>query len=136
MRFFAGFFWILLFGSTHAVAAELVMFESPECEWCEAWHEDVGIIYSKTEEAKKIPLFRMDIDAPRSGALSKIRPVMYTPTFVVMDKGSEIGRIMGYPGEDHFWGMLGEIVAKIDTPVNGCPTLTPNSSSTVKTAVC
>jgi len=104
-----------------ATGAELVMFESDGCEWCEVWDEEVGVIYAKTDEAKIAPLRRMDIDDPRKGSLSEIRPVMYTPTFVMMDAGKEVGRIMGYPGEDHFWGLLGELVARVKGPVSGCP---------------
>jgi len=111
-----------------AIGAELVMFESEGCEWCEIWDEEVGVIYAKTDEAKVAPLRRMDIDDPRKGSLSKIRPVMYTPTFVMMEAGEEIGRIMGYPGEDNFWWMLGELVAKVNTPVSGC--LGPQTVST------
>ena len=105
-----------------ATAAELVMFESEGCDWCEVWDEEVGVIYAKTDEAKVAPLKRLDIDDPRKGSLSKIRPVMYTPTFVMMDAGKEVGRIMGYPGEDNFWWLLSELVAKVKAPVSGCRT--------------
>jgi hypothetical protein len=39
-----------------------------------------------------------------------------TPVFVLVDGGREIGRIRGYPGEDHFWGLLGELMARLDPP--------------------
>ena len=117
MRNITVIFMALFISTSPLFGAELVMFESPECEWCEVWHEEVGIIYDKTIEAKTVPLLRMDIDTPRKGALADIRPVMFTPTFVVMDNGIEIGRIMGYPGEDFFRGMLNEIISKVETPV-------------------
>jgi thioredoxin-related protein len=112
----------LLLGLQPANSAELVMFDSPACDWCEAWDQEVGVVYAKTDEAVVAPLRRMDIDDPREGPLANIRPVMYTPTFVMMDKGKEVGRIMGYPGEDNFWWLLGELVGKVSTPVSGCPT--------------
>jgi hypothetical protein len=28
--------------------------------------------------------------------------------------GEEIGRIRGYPGEDHFWGLLSVLIKKLD----------------------
>jgi thioredoxin-related protein len=37
----------------------------------------------------------------------------YTPTFVLVDKGKEIGRIRGYPGESFFWGLLSVIIEKL-----------------------
>jgi len=30
-------------------AAELIMFDSPVCEWCEIWEDEVGIVYHKFE---------------------------------------------------------------------------------------
>jgi hypothetical protein len=36
----------------------------------------------------------------------------FTPTFIVVQDGAEIGRIEGYPGEDFFWGLLGRILER------------------------
>jgi thioredoxin-related protein len=94
-------------------AAELVMFESEGCDWCEAWDDDIGVAYDKTSEAKVVPLRRVDIDDDRPADLSHLEGLMYTPTFVVMKDGNEVGRIIGYPGEDFFWQLLNEIIEKI-----------------------
>lgn len=99
---------------TRAKAAELIMFEAANCTWCEAWDRQIGAIYPKTDEAKIAPLRRVDIDAPRPPDLSGIRSVVYTPTFVLMENGEEVGRILGYPGEAHFWGLLGIELGKLD----------------------
>lgn len=93
-------------------SAELVMIESDSCEWCEAWHEKIGPIYPKTAEGKFAPLRRIDIAADLPKELAKLRPASYTPTFVVMNNGREIARILGYPGEDFFWGLLKEALMK------------------------
>lgn len=94
-------------------AAELVMFESDVCEWCERWHAEVGVIYDKTGEARLAPLRRVDIYDPVPEDLSHLRAVHYTPTFVLMQDGKEVGRILGYPGEDFFWGLLAEELDKL-----------------------
>ena len=91
-------------------AAELVMFESHGCEWCELWNEEIGAIYGKTSEAKIIPLRRVDIGGDRPSDLKHLGGLVYTPTFIVMQKGKEVGRIIGYPGEDFFWQLLNEII--------------------------
>ena len=46
-------------------------------------------------------------------------PVVLTPTFVLMEDGAEAGRIEGYPGEDFFWGLLGQMIGMVqgDGPV-------------------
>jgi hypothetical protein len=98
------------------LAAELVMFETRACPWCAAWHRDVGGIYHKTTESRAAPLRRVDMDGPRPDDLAAVRPVVYSPTFVLLDEGREIGRIQGYPGADHFWGLLGVLLEKLGQP--------------------
>ena len=95
-----------------AADIELVMFESPFCEWCDAWNEEVGDVYAITSEGIFAPLRRVQLhDAPPPD-LENIRWPRFTPTFVLMVDGEEVGRIRGYPGEDFFWGMLGELIER------------------------
>ncbi len=94
-------------------AAELVMFEADDCEWCELWHEEVGVVYHKTPEGKSAPLRRVDLHVSRPADLAAIKGLRYTPTFVLLDRGGEVGRILGYAGEDHFWGLLGGLLDEI-----------------------
>lgn len=102
-------------GSTpgSAQAAELVMFETLGCPWCMAWDAEVGIIYHKTAEGRTAPLRRLDIGDPRPPDLAALPDIIYTPTFVLMDGGRDVGRILGYLGEDQFWGLLGELLARL-----------------------
>ena len=94
-------------------AAELVMFEAGYCEWCELWHEEVGVVYHKTPEGTSAPLRRVDLHASRPVDLAAVKGLRYTPTFVLLDRGREVGRIPGYAGEDHFWGLLGVLLEEI-----------------------
>ena len=96
-----------------AQAAELVMFETLGCPWCMAWDKEVGVIYHKTAEGRTAPLRRLDIGDPRLPELAALPGILYTPTFVLMDGGREVGRIVGYPGEDLFWGLLGELFQRL-----------------------
>jgi thioredoxin-related protein len=102
-----------------AKAAELLMFESPICEWCEAWNEEIGPIYPKTQEGKRAPLRRVNLYDERPADLRHIEGIRFTPTFVLIDdSGAEVGRINGYPGEDFFWGLLSELMAKLPNEVD------------------
>ncbi len=107
--------WIPSIGVRPAHAAELVMFESRICEWCEAWDRDIGVVYHKTEEGRLAPLRRVELHTHRPGDLGAVDAVVYTPTFVLMQRGRELGRITGYPGEDHFWGLLGVLLKRLGT---------------------
>ena len=102
---------VVLLGS-QASASELVMFERDGCPWCRRWNKDIGTIYDQTQEARRLPLRRVNLDRQAPGVTLK-EPVRYTPTFVVVDGGAEVGRITGYISDDSFWGLLGALIGKL-----------------------
>lgn len=92
----------------------LVMAEEMGCYWCAMWDREIAPIYPKTAEGKAAPLYRIDIDdAPPEGVELAGR-VTYTPTFILVDDGVEVSRIEGYPGEDFFWGLLGQMLKEAE----------------------
>ena len=102
-----------------AQAAELVMFEQAGCAWCEAFDRDIAPIYGKTEEGQRAPLRRVDIAQNPPPDLAFLDVERLTPLFVLVDRGREIGRIRGYPGENHFWGLLGVLMKKLTASGTG-----------------
>lgn len=96
-----------------AAAAELVMFERPGCAWCEAFDREIGAVYGKTAEGRLAPLRRVDLTQVIPADLKFIAVERVTPLFVLVDKGREVGRIRGYPGENHFWGLLAALTARL-----------------------
>ena len=104
---------ILFLAPAASHAAELLMFERDGCVWCQRWDREVGQTYGKTEEARLLPLRRINIDRPSDAAIALTSAVRYTPTFVVVDEGREIGRITGYISDDAFWGLLGTFVSRL-----------------------
>ena len=94
-------------------AAELIMLEEHGCPWCDRWDEEVGPTYSKTTEGKRAPLRRINIHKRLPKDLRFLNKGRYTPTFILVSGGREVGRIRGYPGEDFFWGYLGELMRKL-----------------------
>jgi len=113
----AALFGALLIASstTNAHAAELVMFEQAGCAWCEVFDREIAPIYPKTAEGARTPLRRVDIAAALPSDLAFIAVERLTPLFVLVENGREIGRIRGYPGEDHFWGLLGVLIKMLDS---------------------
>lgn len=104
---------LLLFASGAARAAELVMFERAGCPWCRNWDREIAPIYPRTPEATRAPLRRVSLDQPLGPEWTLNPPVFYSPTFVVMDDGREIGRITGYSNAESFWGLLSGILRKL-----------------------
>jgi hypothetical protein len=104
---------------SNARAAELVMFEQAGCAWCEAFDREIAPVYGKTEEGQRAPLRRVDIAQNLPPDLAFLDVERLAPVFVLVDQGREIGRIRGYPGEDHFWGLLGVLMKKLDAPGTG-----------------
>lgn len=104
-------FVLLAFIVAPASAAQLLMIEKAGCEWCERWDEEIGIIYAKTSEGKRVPLERHEIGSLSATNYVLTRNVRYTPTFIVVEESKEVGRIEGYPGESFFWEMLDQILS-------------------------
>ena len=83
---------VLSLAPTGARAAELVMFTRAGCSWCETFDREI----------EPVPTDLAFVEVER-----------LTPVFVLVDKGREIGRIRGYPGEAFFWDLLGELIGKM-----------------------
>jgi hypothetical protein len=90
---------------------QLVMITSSHCPWCEAFEDDIGRGYYRTEEALIYPLSRHDFYEEMPDDLRHLTPATMTPTFIVMRDGLEVGRIIGYPGAELFWWRISEFTA-------------------------
>lgn len=99
-----------------AAASELVMFERDGCVWCARWNREIAPVYDRTEEAKVLPLRRINMDRDKEPGVLLASPVRFTPTFLIVDDGHEIGRITGYMNDESFWGLLGKYAARLTNP--------------------
>ncbi|MBU4528805.1 MAG: thioredoxin family protein [Hoeflea sp.] len=105
-------FFLLL--ATPAFAAEMVMFEQPGCAWCKRFNEEVAPAWPNTEQGQRAPLRRVNIHEPLPEDLADIPVERFTPTFVLVDEGREIARLRGYPGDQFFWALVDEMLAKLE----------------------
>jgi hypothetical protein len=112
-------------------AAELQMYRRVGCPWCEAWDREVGPIYGKTDIGRRIPLRMVDLSGERPRVSLKT-PIIYTPTFVLIDNDREIGRIQGYPGDAFFWGLLEQLVQQLNSELRGGRSAAPSASTANK----
>lgn len=99
-----------------AEAASLIMVDDPACHYCRKWNKEVGGGYARTAEGRAAPLMRV---RRNSKALSNFSPVVYTPTFILVRDGREVGRITGYPGQLYFWEELSALMASAGLAAKG-----------------
>lgn len=92
---------------------ELLMFEEPGCPFCRRWHAEVGPAYPNTAEGKRAPLRVLSMERPTPQGIALARPIRFSPTFVLIQNGREVGRITGYPGPEFFWPLLEGIMGKL-----------------------
>lgn len=104
----------------------LVMAEEPGCIYCARWNEEIAEAYPKTAEGRAAPLVRYDLQRDPAPAELSSR-VIFTPTFLLVRDGVEIDRLEGYPGEDFFWGLLGQMLDRADVPLDNVPLVSETS---------
>lgn len=92
-----------------AGGVQLIMIEDPGCPYCARWHEEVGPSYAASAEGRFARLVRRGRNHPE---VAKFENIIYSPTFIIARNGVEIGRIVGYPGPDFFWGFLTNILKR------------------------
>jgi thioredoxin-related protein len=105
-----------VFGTAQVSAAELIMYRRDGCPYCAAWDRQVGTGYSNSELGKVAPIRMIDIHATQPHIELK-SPIIYTPTFVLIHDGREIGRIEGFSTNDFFYGMLTRLVGELPPDV-------------------
>lgn len=113
--------WAARAQATEPPPAELVLFSQPACPWCARWDDEIGGSYALTEEGRQAPLRRVDMTATRPPDLAAIEGIRFSPTFVLLRHGREVGRIVGYPGEDFFWPQLDDLLARPETAAGKPP---------------
>ena len=112
MKFVVPVLWALLAVplAQAAQAAELLMLEQPGCPWCARFNAEIAPAWPNTDEGRRAPLRRVDITRPWPDDLKDVARERFTPTFVLIDEGREIGRLRGYPGDEFFWYRIGELL--------------------------
>lgn len=93
-------------------AAELVMVRTPECGYCRQWDREIGRSYPATDLGAALPVSMRDLRREMPGRLTLRGPIIYTPTFLIIDRNREVGRIEGYPGRDAFWSRLSGLASR------------------------
>jgi len=99
--------------SVPVFAAELLIIEETHCPYCKRFNAEIAPAYPHTEEGKQAPLVRLQLGETLPEAYASIKPASFTPTFILVENGQEVDRILGYPGDEYFWFLLNEMLDKI-----------------------
>jgi thioredoxin-related protein len=101
-----------------ASAAELLMYRRDGCPYCAAWDREVGPGYNNSQFGKVAPVRMVDVHSARPQIALK-SPIIYTPTFVLVDDTREIGRIEGYSSNDFFYGTIARLIGQLPASARG-----------------
>lgn len=97
-------------GPVAAQEFRLLMIEQVGCYVCTAFNRDVAPAYHASPEAQIAPLIHADLRGPLPDGVTLVSRPFVTPTFVLLaPDGHEVGRLIGFPGEDFFWPYINEM---------------------------
>lgn len=106
-----GFGQAALDGATaNRTSMELLVFEHPDCTYCQAFRSRVAPRYQASPQAAEAPLRFVDISRSDTGRLALKSPIAMVPTAVLMKDGREVDRIAGYWAPDNFFKMVTYII--------------------------
>jgi thioredoxin-related protein len=89
---------------------ELLFVDKSGCPWCARFEREVLPGYGLSDLGKEAPLRRASLDAGQPREASLDEPVRFTPTFVLLRDGKEIGRIVGYMDNATFYGLVEKLL--------------------------
>ncbi len=96
------------------VAPSLLMLERHDCPWCRRWLREVGEqSWNRSDLGRRAPLRRVDVAQGLPEELRFVGNWRFTPTFVLVANGQELGRIIGYQADYFFWQQAEALIAKL-----------------------
>lgn len=90
--------------------AVLVMIGDPGCPYCARFEREAAPGYRASEDGQLAPLVRRD---RHDTDVAFIPRIVYSPTFVMLVRGREVGRIVGYGGADLFWMQVAGLMSDV-----------------------
>jgi thioredoxin-related protein len=95
-------------------AAQLVMVDQRGCTYCARFNKELAPTYATTSAGQTAPLRRVSPFKKWPADLANVKPITFTPVFILVDEGREIGRFFGYNGAENFWSQLNPLLAKLN----------------------
>ena len=90
---------------------ELVVMEAPGCIYCTVFRRDVLPAYLASAQAKDVPIRFLDVNDEQVASLGLDQPVNIVPTFVILKRNKEVGRVPGYVGPEAFFHSINFLIS-------------------------
>lgn len=103
--------------TTKAVPAptmELLVYEHPDCTYCQVFRARIAPRYLKSGHAAEAPLRFIDIAKAQPAGIVLKSPISQVPTTVLVKDGREIDRIPGYWAPDNFFKMVDFLISRVE----------------------
>ncbi|THD02173.1 hypothetical protein B1810_16790 [Panacagrimonas perspica] len=84
----------------------MLIVEDPACGPCKLFERQVGAIYMRTDESRRLPLRRVPLGTYLEAGVSFSQPIVRAPTFVIVEDRVEQHRFEGYSSDELFWMTL------------------------------
>jgi hypothetical protein len=96
------------------------MFDDQGCPYCRRRNAEIAPGYPHSPQGQRAPLRRVPIRERSKAGVALARPVTATPTFVLVERGREVGRVVGYAGSE-FFDPLDELLTHLPEPADRAP---------------
>jgi thioredoxin-related protein len=96
-----------------ADALELLFVERSGCPYCALFKREALQAYIASELNLSAPLRRASLDDGQPTGASLDEPVRFTPTFVLLRDGREVGRVVGYTDNALFFGAVERLISDV-----------------------
>jgi thioredoxin-related protein len=93
---------------------ELLVFEHPDCSYCQAFRARIAPSYRQSEHEAQAPLRFVDVSNSGTELESLKAPINMVPTAVVLKNGREVDRIAGYWAPGNFFKMVAFIISRAE----------------------
>ncbi len=90
---------------------ELVVFETQFCGPCRDFRFDTIQPWFQSARSSELPMQVIDYDYLGTAGRALNQPIETLPTTVILDRGREVGRIVGNPSNDTFIRQVEQLVA-------------------------
>ncbi len=95
-------------------AMELLVYEHPDCTYCQVFRARIAPRYLKSAHAGEAPLRFVDIATAEPRGIVLKSPISQVPTTVLVKDGREVDRIPGYWAPDNFFKMVDFLIGRAE----------------------